>query len=74
MTIQSSITTEDPITTIQVRKVQLENGVSNRYLWKLRPDDSLSCVDANICVCRPDCSNGNRGTEVGQGFDGFPVP
>ena len=37
MTIQSNITTEDPITTIQVRKVQLKNEVSDRGLWDLDP-------------------------------------
>ena len=32
MTIQSSMTTEDPITTIQVRKVQLKNELSSWHL------------------------------------------
>ena len=74
MTIQSNITTEDPITTSQVRKVQLENGVSDRRLWEPRSDHLLSRVDSNVCVCRPDCSNGDRSTKVGQGFDSLPVP
>jgi len=74
MTIQSNITTEDPITTSQVRKVQLKNEVSDRHLWGPGSDNLLSRVDTNVCIRRPDCSNGDRSTKVGQGFDGLPVP
>ena len=74
MTIQSNITTEDPITTSQVRKVQLKNEVSDRCLWEDMSNNLLSRVDSNVCVCRPDCSNGDSSTKIGQGFDGLPVP
>jgi len=51
------ITTEDPITTIQVRKVQLVNTISDRHTRKPRSDGSLSRVDTNVCVCRKDRGN-----------------
>ena len=74
MTIQSNMTTEDPMTTTQVRTVQLENGVSHRFLQWPKSENSLSRVEANICICGKYRGNGDRGTKVGQGFDGPPIP